>query len=140
MKWSALVLVAVAGTLAAADDPNKKALDDLQGTWQLQRRTRGGKEAPADVVKRMRLVIAADKATPYEGDKAQTPATIAVDATKKPATIDIRHGREGMPGIYRLEGDTLTICFGDPGAERPKDFAAKTDPPTTLLVLKRVKK
>jgi uncharacterized protein (TIGR03067 family) len=140
MKWSALVLVAVAGTLAAAEDPNKKALEDLQGTWQLQRMTRGGQEAPADVVKGMRLVIAGNKMTPYEGDRAQPTATIAVDANKKPATIDLKQEREAVQGIYRLEGDTLTICAGTPGTGRPTDFASKAGTPTGLIVLKRVKK
>ena len=48
---------------------------------------------------------------------------------------------EPIPGIYRLEGDTLTICTVDyPGQQRPTEFKAKSGKNRQgLLILKRAK-
>ena len=42
-------------------------------------------------------------------------------------------------GIYEINGDTIKYCWAEPGKERPKEFATKTDSNQTLMVLKRVK-
>jgi uncharacterized protein (TIGR03067 family) len=127
--------------LAAADGPENKSLNDLQGTWQLQSVTFRGQEAPADMVSKSRMVIAGNQLTSHDGDRVQPASTITVDATRKPGTIDSKLGTgQTIRGIYRLEEGTLTICVGPSGAERPKEFAAKAGMATRLLVLKPVKK
>jgi uncharacterized protein (TIGR03067 family) len=40
-------------------------------------------------------------------------------------------------GIYRFEADTLTICVGPIGKERPKAFESKEGSGSSLLQLKR---
>jgi hypothetical protein len=40
-------------------------------------------------------------------------------------------------GIYRLEGDTLTVCLAEPNAERPKEFKTSEESKTTMLTLKK---
>jgi uncharacterized protein (TIGR03067 family) len=59
--------------------------------------------------------------------------TYTVDATKEPKQIDITRqvssrGEDVMMGIYKIESDTLTICYVVPtrakvGAKRPEDFS-----------------
>ncbi|HEX4146522.1 MAG TPA: TIGR03067 domain-containing protein [Pirellulales bacterium] len=68
--------------------------------------------------------------------------TYTVDPARSPAWIDQRHGENSpaTPGIYRIEGDTLTICscHDDKKAERPTAFESKADSTNGILVLKRM--
>jgi RNA polymerase sigma factor (sigma-70 family) len=74
------------------------------------------------------------------------PFQFNLDPAKKPKQMDIvtRADPEGkepyvakIAAIYSLEGDTLKICYAQPGKPRPTEFAAKPDGEHTLLVLKR---
>jgi uncharacterized protein (TIGR03067 family) len=45
-----------------------------------------------------------------------------------------------VPGIYKIDGDTLTLCLANnPAAERPKEFKAPKGSRLSLLVLTRTK-
>ena len=68
--------------------------------------------------------------------------SFVVDAQKSPPTIDISMGG-GPPnwrGIYKVEGDTLTLCVVTGNRDRPKTFESTADKPTTIWVFKRIKK
>jgi uncharacterized protein (TIGR03067 family) len=58
-------------------------------------------------------------------EKKTREATVKFDATKKPKEIDLAVGK-GKPflAIYKLGGDTLTLCIGDQ-KNRPTEFEAK---------------
>lgn len=68
--------------------------------------------------------------------------TYKVDSTKDPKRIDLRY-EEGydkgtvLYGIYKLDGDTLTICASESADSRPKDFTSKTGSKRELRVYKR---
>ncbi len=66
-----------------------------------------------------------------------------LDPTKSPKQIDQRFtgGTIGpwiARGIYKLEGETLTICYGGPNVARPTEFTAKPGDGRTMRVHKRV--
>jgi uncharacterized protein (TIGR03067 family) len=76
-------------------------------------------------------------------------ATYKVDAKKTPAEIDLipPPGKKDpvMQGIFKIEGDTLTICFmgaeaGGAAAPRPTKFESPEGSMSMLIVLKRAKK
>jgi hypothetical protein len=42
-------------------------------------------------------------------------------------------------GLYKVDGDTLTIALGDLNAERPKELASRPGSKVVLLTLRRAK-
>jgi uncharacterized protein (TIGR03067 family) len=109
---------------------------ELDGTWQgIQWEGEDGRRADVGAVA-MRMTIAGEKLKmthpigPIDG-------FIFSDATQNPKTFHAGGGPLNWVGIYKLEGDTLTLCM-DSGqkAERPKEFKSN---PAAMLVLKRVK-
>jgi uncharacterized protein (TIGR03067 family) len=134
-----VVVAAVAAAPADKDDPSAKDLKGLQGTWQMEKGVRGGAEAPADQVAKMKLVVSGNNFSLGDSSRADK-AVVELDASNTPASIDLKRGERTVKGIYLLEGDTLKLCLGRPGTDRPKEFVSKAGSETALMVFKRVKK
>jgi uncharacterized protein (TIGR03067 family) len=68
---------------------------------------------------------------------------LKLDATKDPKWVDLsaeRLGDRTLKGIYRLDGDKLTICYAyDPDSPRPTEFKTMPGGITYMYVLERVK-
>jgi uncharacterized protein (TIGR03067 family) len=64
-----------------------------------------------------------------------------IDPLQKPKVFEHRMvmGEDFDPGMYMLEGDTLTLCFGVSGFPKPKEFASPPGSHFTLVVLQREK-
>ena len=73
--------------------------------------------------------------------RPEESATYRLDSSKNPAAIDFvpKNGPKSVPGILKLQGDRLILCFAIEG-NRPTAFNPSSQNLTVVLYLKRVKK
>jgi RNA polymerase sigma-70 factor (ECF subfamily) len=147
-----VVAVVLAGAglcarLALADRPAAAGKGEAQkdeqkilGTWAMESMAEGGQKAPAVVLKELKVTFAAgDKMTVKEGQR-EREFTYQLDPAANPKEFIATNDRgQTLFGIYKLDGNTLTICF-DRGGARQTEFASPKGTTIVLEVLKRQKK
>lgn len=144
MTAGPLILLFIGG-LIGADEPAKNAekqeLDKLQGTYSIESvEIRGRKMVRDERNRDDRAVIAGDQLTAMRGGKPSHTSTIRIDPSKSPRQWDnvfVRPDRSATValGIYKLEGNQLTVCSAFAGGERPERF--ESNEKNSLTVLKR---
>ena len=141
-RFTGLLFVAtLAGTMSLTARAADKDHDKIQGTWKIDKAQMGGMDMPADMRDNTKIEFKGDKVIVRRSDR-DDPAEFKVDSTKSPKTIDVTPKKEGEKthaGIYKLDGDTLTICINH-DETRPTKFESPEGTQTMLLVLKRDKK
>jgi uncharacterized protein (TIGR03067 family) len=124
------LLAAVALALAFAPAPfprptrrdtKESDLTKMQGRWVRVKMTIGGRPG------------AQNTPVTVAGERMQFPAaddawTITLDVTKRPKQIDLRrisNPKQMFRGVYRFDGDTLTICWrmSPEEKQRPTEFS-----------------
>jgi uncharacterized protein (TIGR03067 family) len=107
-------------TIAGASD-----LGRLQGCWSGRAGAR--KEIRVILTIRGRQVDVAIS-TP-QGIRVQAQGVVKVDETTSPRQVDWNNFTSAdqqefpqIPGIYKLDGDTFTVCNGGMNGSRPKEF------------------
>src|SRR5262249_6407506 len=141
----ALLLVA-AGLLLAAnkDDASKADLEKMQGNWKMSSLTVNGEMVPADDVQKIHLTVKGNRYSVKRGDQP-IELSFKLDAGKKVKEIDLTYETGDNKGktnkaIYKLEGDTLTMCrHQEAERERPAEFASKAGSMHVITVWKREK-
>lgn len=127
------LLTALALALGA---PGPKDPPSLVGVWVAEKGTTDGDDR-AVAAGSLTVEFRADgKMNFQEQSKRVGPVEYRVDPKRSPAEIDVRDLE--MVGIYKLDGDTLTLCLGD-GGKRPTEFASPAGSKTMLLTFKRAK-
>jgi uncharacterized protein (TIGR03067 family) len=134
-----MIVLVIALLAPCADGPPsaKAALDRLVGIW-----VPVGKTFDGEVLDQEGDEVAFTRREMY-GD-GQLVFRYELDPSRNPKQIDLTAGDKQIPGIYKLDGDTLTICLTLPDddgnlGERPKRFSAGKGERTGLLVFRRFK-
>lgn len=136
--------------LLAAPAPKEGAKEaKLEGNWQLAEAEGAGPKGSKEELEKkpVRFVIEKDVIKIIEtrepaGKERIEEATYEVDMTKKPATINIKP--KGAPkeivvqGIIEVDANTLKLCFGRNGKERPKEFKGDASKDQQLMIFKRL--
>ena len=132
-------------SLTGADDEARKELKALQGKWKVATIEAAGMPLPKGSFPAFTWVIREDGNTTAQMPAGDFPVTLTLDPKKNPKAFVNLHGsgeqQKKQYGIYKLDGDTLTVCQTLPGAaetDRPTDFTTKGTN-NVVIVFERVK-
>lgn len=145
MRWqlrcSFLLLLALLAASATADDERPATPDHelIRGAWRVVVAKDGGKEKPRALgqldlfdTAKLHVISPVGRRTVYRYE---------LDPAAKPKRMILQTDDEliSTTAIYKLDGDTLTLCYSfEPGVV-PKEFGTKPNDGRTMLVLKRDK-
>ena len=138
-----LVTAAVAGTTMGSEKvESANDVGNLRGKWTAVRAERDGRAA-AEIAGHV-LLIEDGKFTIKENGVTIFGGTLWFDEGAIPWAIDFRHtgytsAGKTWRGIYRIDGDTLTICDNAPNMERsrPTSFGTEAGSGLVMVVFKR---
>ena len=111
---------------------------EFEGRWEVVSVELAGVPVPG--LEGCELVLADGKKAFTLPDKTIEEGTYKLDATKKPAEIDVTtSGRDGTEkGIFEVKGNSLKLCLASKGGARPTEFTTKMGTDQILIVLTRV--
>lgn len=135
------VLLVLMGVGDRPEQAAPKDLDWFQGDWVVVSMVRDGQRVPDGDAQCTFRTVKGNAYTVFFYDKPIGKGTFTIDPAKSPKTTDF-HPPAGKPilGIYRIEGDRYSVCYGLPGTLRPTDFTSKAGSGRILAVWERERK
>lgn|SRR5262245_15330863 len=145
----ASILTGVALLVAAPgpkDAPKKEST--IVGEWVGEKAVTGGMDLPVPAGGITITFTADGVLTIVEGGRGQPKSgSYKADSKKDPPEVDLVPPADKKEptvlGIYKLDGDTLTLCFdrgGGGASARPTKFESPAGATTIVMTLKRAKK
>jgi uncharacterized protein (TIGR03067 family) len=123
-----------------------RAKSDLEGTWKATSFEQDGRAWPEEKVKEIEVTFSGDGYRFTSGLRVAgaDSGTFSSDPEAKPKSFDLmpKEGvfkNEVFKGIYKVDEDTLTLCFVWPTKERPGEFVSPRNSSAVLAVFKRQK-
>jgi RNA polymerase sigma factor (sigma-70 family) len=136
-----------AGEIAAEESDPRPS--DLSGSWQAVSFEQDGRKKFSEEEVRKATVRFHDcryHFTPLPwAPQGSFDGTYQIDGdAEDPKTFSLHPARgvlkgQAFRGIYRVEGDTLTLCFSWPLIERPTEFRSRPNSTIVLTVFRRAK-
>jgi uncharacterized protein (TIGR03067 family) len=135
-----LMLAVVLAAPAAKD--GKKDAPPIVGEWAAESAVANGKPDNPPPGTTWTFTADGKSILTIGGVIGSTESKYTTDAKKDPPWIDVEQGPKGAPfkGIYKVDGDTLTLCVDATVGERPTKFVSSAGSKALLITLKRVKK
>ncbi len=122
--------------------PDAVELERHQGSWRVISFERDGKQTPTEIIDSIERIVEGDHVVWKRNGKSFAGTTMKLNPKAEPSTIDL--APDGGPdrekvvrGIYKFEGDTLTICTSDADKPRPKEFKAASGSGWTLIKFRK---
>ncbi len=137
----------LSGWSSRAQDPTKPHPDAvaIQGVWKPTTSSFAGFTlSPEQLSKsKSRYVIKKGFIELIDDSGPRGKGPYRIDPTKRPRTIDFLHAEKDVVeavGIYKLEGDTLWLCFrySKEEKDRPTEFKPSTRGAVMFLIARRV--
>ncbi|MDB5313804.1 MAG: hypothetical protein JWO38_8006 [Gemmataceae bacterium] len=131
---------------SAGQDEVKQTLEALTGQWQYISRIEDGDETPSELINASSVTITfeANRYTLRYGDEIVGEASYNINLNHTPKWFDATLTTKGHKnkdkrslGIFRIDGDVLTLCNADFGDVRPDGFSALKGSKRVLVTCKR---
>jgi len=145
---SILGLFACLATSATSkpDDPVAAEYKALVGNYKVEKVLLGGKDI-TEHLKEMKFEIRDGGKYTAQVGELKDDATFTVDPAKKPKEMTVKPNEgpnkgQTVKAIYKLDGDTLTLCYDHEAGKgnRPAKFESQPDTTVLLITYKREKK
>ena len=120
---------------------NRPDSERLMGKWTLVSAVHNGEELPSDQARDLRLELTDKLFRSNLPSRLFGEATYTLDPSQEPRWMDVispgDFGEHVCRGIYRIEGEQLTLCHSWPGDERPTRFESRPGSNTNLTRWRR---